>query len=315
MSERWITAKEMEAICPSCAQRMNRNGIARVKASVIEDAAKTAGIMLRPDRIVKEMDSAGVGMDSAGSVLFYPLTGLGIPNPMGKPFKVRDIEAAVRQTKHVKDGNEDKITVFGTLLDKLSRLSKFLRVADSEDREAVETTLDIFDMDVEPLMPSSRVRNRDMVRLRDDLKMLRDDIERGDFREAKGIVKRSIDAAEVIRQGWKKQIETWQTRRQLLMSLRNMLKKNPEIQPQLVTASSVEDPITAAVREFRADKWKTMPKGWTDESRKKFWETMTGDVKHKVTKCIKEMTGKVGDPGAFCASLADRVDPGWRSRD
>jgi len=64
-----------------------------------------------------------------------------------------------------------------------------------------------------------------------------------------------------------------------------------------------------------AARWETMPKGWTDESRKKFWDTMTGDVKHKVTKCIKEMDGKVGDPGAFCAALADRVDgKEWRSK-
>lgn len=64
----------------------------------------------------------------------------------------------------------------------------------------------------------------------------------------------------------------------------------------------------------QADKWETLPKGWTDESLKKFWDKITGDVKHKVTKCIKEMEGKFDDPGAFCASLADRVDPGWRSR-
>jgi hypothetical protein len=63
-----------------------------------------------------------------------------------------------------------------------------------------------------------------------------------------------------------------------------------------------------------ADKWEKLPKGWTDASRKKYWETMTGDVKHKVTKCIKEMTGKVDDAGAFCAALADRVEgKGWRS--
>jgi glycine/D-amino acid oxidase-like deaminating enzyme len=71
--------------------------------------------------------------------------------------------------------------------------------------------------------------------------------------------------------------------------------------------------IKASVIE--AARWESMPKGWTDASRKKFWDSLTGDVKHKVTKCIKEMKGKVGDPGAFCASLADRVDPGWRSRD
>jgi hypothetical protein len=47
----------------------------------------------------------------------------------------------------------------------------------------------------------------------------------------------------------------------------------------------------------------------------KFWETMTGDVKHKVTKCIKEMDGKIDDPGAFCASLADKVEgKDWRSK-
>ena len=55
-----------------------------------------------------------------------------------------------------------------------------------------------------------------------------------------------------------------------------------------------------------ADKWKKMPKGWTDESRKKFWDSLVGDVKHKVTKCIKQMDGKVDNPGAVCAALADR---------
>jgi len=65
----------------------------------------------------------------------------------------------------------------------------------------------------------------------------------------------------------------------------------------------------------RAEKWESMPKGWTDESRAKFWDTLTGDVKHKVTKCIKKMEGKDGidDPGAFCAALADRVEGSeWR---
>jgi len=68
----------------------------------------------------------------------------------------------------------------------------------------------------------------------------------------------------------------------------------------------------------QAEKWKSMPKGWTDESRKKFWDSLTGGApKHKVTKCIKEMEGKGGidDPGAFCASLADRVlGPEWRKK-
>lgn len=67
----------------------------------------------------------------------------------------------------------------------------------------------------------------------------------------------------------------------------------------------------------QADKWKDLPKGWDDASRKKFWDSLTGDNKHKVTKCIEQMKGKDGidDPGAFCAALADRVlGPEWRSK-
>lgn len=70
----------------------------------------------------------------------------------------------------------------------------------------------------------------------------------------------------------------------------------------------------ALIKELKtADKWETKPKGWTDESRKKFWETLTSAApKHKVTECIKRMGKHMDDPGAFCASLADRVTPGWR---
>jgi len=62
-------------------------------------------------------------------------------------------------------------------------------------------------------------------------------------------------------------------------------------------------------------KWEKMPKGWTAESRKKFWESLTAKApKHKVTECMKRMEGKVDDTGAFCASLADRVvGKKWRS--
>jgi|APSaa5957512622_1039677.scaffolds.fasta_scaffold72792_3 hypothetical protein len=64
-----------------------------------------------------------------------------------------------------------------------------------------------------------------------------------------------------------------------------------------------------------AKKWKKLPKGWTDESVRKFWKNLTsGAPKHKVTKCIKEMDGKFDDPGAFCGGLADEMTPGWRDK-
>lgn len=40
---------------------------------------------------------------------------------------------------------------------------------------------------------------------------------------------------------------------------------------------------------------------------KHFWNSITGSSQHKITACIRAMTGKVDDPGAFCASLAKKV--------
>ncbi len=53
--------------------------------------------------------------------------------------------------------------------------------------------------------------------------------------------------------------------------------------------------------------WEDLPRGWTMESARKFWASLTGDRKHKVTACIKKMRGKVDDPGAFCGSLASKL--------
>ena len=64
----------------------------------------------------------------------------------------------------------------------------------------------------------------------------------------------------------------------------------------------------------RHAQWDNLPKGWTSKSVDSFWNTMVGDAKHKVTKCMKKMDGKIDDTGAFCASLADKVEgKGWRS--
>jgi hypothetical protein len=60
--------------------------------------------------------------------------------------------------------------------------------------------------------------------------------------------------------------------------------------------------------------WEKLPNGWTQDSVDKFWDSLVGDVKHKVTKCIDKMEDKFDDPGAFCASLADKVEgKSWRS--
>ena len=62
-----------------------------------------------------------------------------------------------------------------------------------------------------------------------------------------------------------------------------------------------------AVADLTAEKWETLPKGWTEKSLKSFWSKLTGDRAHKITACIKKMKGKVDDPGAFCGGLASRL--------
>ena len=62
--------------------------------------------------------------------------------------------------------------------------------------------------------------------------------------------------------------------------------------------------------------WSKLPKGWTQESVKKFWNKLTGDKKHKVSECINKMKKHLGDgAGGFCAGMADMADPqgpSWR---
>jgi hypothetical protein len=71
--------------------------------------------------------------------------------------------------------------------------------------------------------------------------------------------------------------------------------------------------VAAAHQAKQAKKWKNLPKGWTDESVRKFWDKLTAAApEHKVTECIDKMTGKFSNPGAFCGGLADWMIPGWR---
>lgn len=111
--------------------------------------------------------------------------------------------------------------------------------------------------------------------------------------------------------------QAWQVaREQLGQDLVAKMSRSSDVQG-LVTLARVHPGFRQALRQelrLGADKWKKLPRGWTDKSRKKFWDTLTGDDKHKVTECIKKMEGtSISNPGAFCGALADRVlGKGWR---
>jgi len=64
------------------------------------------------------------------------------------------------------------------------------------------------------------------------------------------------------------------------------------------------------------------PKGWTDQSIKKYSKTFTKQMKGAVTskdffdKCVKKMQGKMENPEGFCASLKDEAHGStyWRGK-
>lgn len=76
------------------------------------------------------------------------------------------------------------------------------------------------------------------------------------------------------------------------------------------TAKIIEAEITSLEKRL-ATKWDDMPEGWTEASRKQFWESLVGDVKHKRTKCHDKMEGKLPSDEAtwaFCQSLWDEYE-------
>lgn len=56
--------------------------------------------------------------------------------------------------------------------------------------------------------------------------------------------------------------------------------------------------------DVEGHQWRKMPPGWKAKSRKNFFKHLADN---SVTECMKQMDDKMKNPGAFCASLKDRV--------
>jgi hypothetical protein len=52
-------------------------------------------------------------------------------------------------------------------------------------------------------------------------------------------------------------------------------------------------------------KWKKLPKGWSQKTVKKYWDSLTEESEHPFTECVKEMKGKMKKPEGFCAKTKD----------
>jgi len=70
-----------------------------------------------------------------------------------------------------------------------------------------------------------------------------------------------------------------------------------------------QDMLRLASSAHTAEAWKNLPEGWTDDSRRKFWESIGGSLQ----KCMAKVEGHVTDPGAFATALRDRIEQsGWK---
>ncbi len=70
-----------------------------------------------------------------------------------------------------------------------------------------------------------------------------------------------------------------------------------------------QDMLKLAASAHTVEAWRSLPEGWTDDSRRKFWESIGGSV----AKCKAKVAGHVTDPGAFALALQNRIEAmGWQ---
>lgn len=96
-----------------------------------------------------------------------------------------------------------------------------------------------------------------------------------------------------------KKVEAVAEEQRVISELKQLYRKDSDLAVQVAKVLGYK---------IEAKKWESLPRGWTMESVKKFWKSLTGDRKHKITQCIGKMKGKMDNPGAFCGSLAKKVE-------
>lgn len=70
-----------------------------------------------------------------------------------------------------------------------------------------------------------------------------------------------------------------------------------------------------ALAKGKGKAWKKLPKGWKPKTVKDVASKMMKG-EHPFAACVKKMKGKgMKSPEAFCASLKDIDQPGWRERE
>lgn len=83
----------------------------------------------------------------------------------------------------------------------------------------------------------------------------------------------------------------------------------------LLVLSDAFESLAASKKKRKGKAWKKLPKGWSRKTLTNVADKMMKG-EHPFASCVKKMKGKgMKDPNAFCASLKDIDQPGWRERE
>jgi len=89
--------------------------------------------------------------------------------------------------------------------------------------------------------------------------------------------------------------------------------------PMIKVGEAVDRYERGEISMAEAEGMAGLPKGWTQDSLKKFAKSLTGKEgtqKGFFDKCVKKMQGKIDNPEAFCASAKDELSKStyWRGK-
>lgn len=94
----------------------------------------------------------------------------------------------------------------------------------------------------------------------------------------------------------------------VVAELKQLHAKDSKLAAQVAKVLGYKIKAVEGSVKTEAKGWGGLPRGWTMDSVKKFWNSLTGDKKHKIGQCLSKMKGKIDNPGAFCGSLAKKVE-------
>lgn len=178
---------------------------------------KAFNIVRDPKKIKKFAKELGFSLNSDGTVTFYAFTPLGHIDSSKVSQTVRNMDAAVKQCKHIIDSMEKDEKKYKELLEAVTHAwMNFVGKKSGDTEKYLSEVLSYV---------NKRVRRKDKKELNELLADFVAAIQENDERDAQSIKKNIENNAEQAKEFSRKQQDAWEKRRRKLMAANNLLKK------------------------------------------------------------------------------------------